>query len=133
MLSTTTTGLCGHLDYLLAHHAAPFEGLMCSGRLREWVDAVDDGAERARGDLVGQIAEDGGVGVGAEGTDAAGTVHARRGDCGQGRRGQPDGGHAAALGQPASVAVQFRADGVEDDVEGADPLRCGGTVVEDLV
>ena len=46
---------------------------------------------------------------------------------------QSDGDHPAALGQPAAVAVQFRADGVDDDVERPDPVRGGGAVVEDLV
>ena len=89
--------------------------------------------QRTRRDVVGQLAQHGGIGVGAERADAAGAVHARRGDRGQGGGRQTDGDHPAALGQPAPVAVQFRADGVDDDVERPDPVRGGGAVVEDFV
>ncbi len=115
---------------MLADDAAAFEGLVRRGDVREWVHAVHHRAQRSRGDVVGQGAQHGGLALKVRTRRAPYTL-----DAAIAARAGADS-PTVTIRPPLANQLgqhQSRTDRVDDDVEGADPVRGGGAVVEDLV
>src|SRR5690349_6957641 len=105
-------GLCD-LHHLPTLGAALVEGAVRRGDVGERVDPVDHRHNRAGRDLFSEFDELRGPWIRTEGADATGTEDGGRGDRGDGGAGQPHGDHPAVLGEPAAVAGEVGADGVD--------------------